>query len=84
MPTGSNLVILVVGLAFIVVGGLMIAKEGFARFTLRVGGARIWNALLGEARALKLTRFFFAPLVIVVGLLLVLGSFVAAPTKLNI
>ncbi len=68
----QNIVMTLVGLAFLVLGYFMTANENVARWGLSVGRGRIWVALLGMERAMKLTRFFFGPLVMVLGVLTLL------------
>ena len=53
--------LLLVGIAFLTIGFLMSTKESVAAWGLK-GRARIWVTLLGQERAMKLTRYFFGPL----------------------
>jgi hypothetical protein len=74
----ENIVMLLVGISFIILGYLLIAKEKVAEWGLRNGSGRIWAAMLGMERAKKLTKYFFGPLVILFGIVAVIGS-IAAP-----
>ncbi len=60
-----------VGAAFLVIGFLLTTREGVARWGLTHGRGRVWVALLGMERAMKLTRYFFGPLVALLGLIAV-------------
>ena len=66
---------LLAGILLIVLGYFMSAKESVAAWGLRTGRARIWVTLLGQERAMKLTRYFFGPLVILMGLLCLVVAF---------
>ncbi|WP_158823297.1 LPXTG cell wall anchor domain-containing protein [Granulicella sp. S156] len=70
----ENIVMLLVGIAFIVLGYLLITKKKVAEWGLSNGSGRIWAAMLGMERAKKLTKYFFGPLVILFGII----SFTAA------
>ncbi len=63
-----------VGLAFFVLGVLMTLREGVAPWDVTDGRGAIWARLLGEARAVKLTRYFFGPLTAVLGVFALLAS----------
>jgi hypothetical protein len=73
----DNLVMLLVGIAFIVLGFLVTAKEKVAEWGLSHGSARIWVAMLGMERAKKLTKYFFGPLTILFGLVAIVGAVVS-------
>ncbi|HEX7637447.1 MAG TPA: hypothetical protein VF457_03550 [Burkholderiaceae bacterium] len=72
------LVPLLMGVALCGIGYAQIRYEGFARWAISHGRARIWRSLLGEERAIKLTQRFFGPLLIVFGVLCLLFA-AAAP-----
>ncbi|MFT3930603.1 MAG: hypothetical protein QM709_09955 [Spongiibacteraceae bacterium] len=74
------LVPLCMGVAFLIGGFFMIKNERFALWSLSTGRSRIWITLLGQERAVKVTRYFFGPLVIVLGLLCFVMAFVPDPT----
>lgn len=74
----QHIVMLCVGLAFIVLGTLLSANPKVARWGVTHGRGRIWAAMLGEERAVKLTRYFFGPLVVVLGLFALIGA-IAGP-----
>lgn len=65
-----------VGIAFCILGFLLARNERVARWGLSHGRARIWIKLLGEERALKLTRWFFGPVVFLLGALVSVGGLV--------
>jgi hypothetical protein len=72
----KRVVALGMGTAFLLVGCLLTVNERLAARCLRHGKARIWVTLLGLERAMKLTRYFFGPLTVILGLIgLALGSF---------
>jgi uncharacterized membrane protein HdeD (DUF308 family) len=73
----QTIVMLLVGIAFIVLGFLMTTKEKVAEWGLSNGRGRIWAALLGMERAIKLTRYFFGPLTILFGIIAIIGAFAA-------
>jgi hypothetical protein len=77
--TSAFLAPLLIGVAFIILGLLLTTKESMAAWGLRNGRARIWISLLGEERAMKLTRYFFGPVVVLLGLFCMLAAF--APKK---
>jgi len=64
----QSVVAFCMGAAFILVGCLLTTNEKVAAWGLSHGRARIWVKLLGQERAMKLTRYFFGPLTIVLGL----------------
>jgi len=70
----ENIVMLLVGIAFLVVGFLLMTKEKVAEWGLSHGRARIWVKMLGMERAKKLTKFFFGPVVMLFGIVAVIGS----------
>ncbi len=65
----QTIVMVLVGVAFIVLGYFMTTRESVARWGVTNGRGRIWSAMLGEERATKLTMRFFGPLTIVIGVL---------------
>ena len=65
---GTTIGILCVGALFSIMGYLFIAKQEFAEWGLRGRRGKIWVNLLGQERALKLTRYFFGPLLGLAGL----------------
>ena len=69
----QSVVAFCMGAAFLLTGCLLTGSEKVANWGLSHGKATIWVILLGE-RALKLTRYFFGPLAIALGLFgIVLG-----------
>ena len=77
----ENIVMFFVGIAFIVLGYLLITKEKVAEWGLSNGRGRIWVAMLGMERAKKVTKYFFGPLVMLLGIVAlivtVIGSLAA-------
>jgi hypothetical protein len=71
---GPTAVLLLVGLALLALGVLMATKPKVAEWGLTHGRGRIWAKLLGMEKAMKLTRFFFGPLVAVLGLCAMLAG----------
>lgn len=69
----------IAGLVVGLLGALLTFNPRFARWSLTMGRAQIWNKLLGPERALKLTRLFFGPLMLLLAVISILGSFVALP-----
>jgi hypothetical protein len=70
----ENVVAFCMGAAFLLTGCLLTASEKVAIWGLSHGKATIWVKLLGLERAVKLTRYFFGPLTIALGLFgIVLG-----------
>ncbi|ULU25410.1 hypothetical protein [Dyella terrae] len=65
----QNIVMLLVGIAFFALGFLLSTKEKVAEWGLSHGRARIWISLLGKERAMKLTKYFFGPLCMLLGVL---------------
>ena len=70
----QDIVVLLVGIAFFVIGFLLSTKEKVAERGLSNGRARIWISLLGKERAMKLTKYFFGPVCMLLGVLSVLGG----------
>jgi hypothetical protein len=67
---------LIMGPIFFIIGFFMTTSAKFATWGVTHGRGRIWSKLLGLERALALTRFFFGPLVMILGLFgLYLGLF---------
>ncbi len=64
----KHVVAVCMGIAFLITGFFLTTNEKVAAWGLRHGNARIWVNLLGPERALKLTRYFFGPLTILLGL----------------
>jgi hypothetical protein len=64
----KHLVATLMGIACLITGFFLTTNERFAAWGLRHGKATIWVKLLGPERALKLTRFFFGPLSMLLGL----------------
>ena len=64
----KHVVALCMGAVFVLVGCLLTASERVAAWGLSHGRARIWVKLLGPERALLVTRYFFGPLTVVLGL----------------
>jgi hypothetical protein len=64
----DEIVMLCMGLALSALGWGMSVNEKLARWGLSRGPSRIWVLVLGEPRAVKLTRYFFGPVVGLVGL----------------
>lgn len=84
MPTGSNLAMLIVGLVALVVGALQTFSAPFARRMLTMGLAGlIWKPLLGEERAVKLTRYVFGPGMMLFGLFCMLGALIVSHAPPN-
>jgi hypothetical protein len=48
---------------------ILTTNERIAAWGLRHGNARIWETLLGPERAMKLTRYIFFPLTVILGLI---------------
>jgi hypothetical protein len=63
------------GAAFLLTGCALTVSEQVAASGLRHGRARIWVRLLGQERAVKLTRYFFGPVVIALGLFAIIVGF---------
>jgi hypothetical protein len=72
----KQVVALCMGTAFLLVGCLLTTDERVAAWSLSHGKSRIWVTLLGPERAMKVTRYFFGPLTVILGLIgLALGFF---------
>jgi hypothetical protein len=72
----KHVVAIGMGIACLITGFFLTTNEKFAAWGLSHGRATIWVKLLGPERAFKLTRYFFGPLSILLGLGgLVLGFF---------
>jgi hypothetical protein len=63
----QTIVLLCMGAALFITGCLLTISEKVAAWGLSYGKARIWVKLLGQDRAVKLTRYFFGPLLILMG-----------------
>ncbi len=64
----QTIVALCMGGAFLLIGCLMTVSPKFASWGLSYGKGKMWVRLLGFERALMVTRCFFGPLCIVLGL----------------
>jgi uncharacterized membrane protein len=74
--TTQDIVMLLVGIAFFVLGFLLSTREKVAAWGLSHGHARIWVSMLGKERAMKLTKYFFGPVCMLFGVLAVLVTLV--------
>ena len=72
----QNIVLFCVGLAFFILGFLLMAKRSVAEWGLKQGRAKIWVNLFGMERAIKLTRYFFGPFTTLLGLFILVMSIV--------
>jgi hypothetical protein len=63
-----------------ILGYLLITNEKVAEWGLSHGKAKIWVRLLGMERAKKLTKYFFGPLVVLMGLAALAISILALVT----
>lgn len=70
----QNIVMLLVGIAFFVLGFLLSTREKVAEWGLSHGRARIWISLLGKERAMKLTKYFFGPVCMLLGVVSLLAT----------
>ena len=70
----DNLVMLLVGMALMANGFFLFTKRSYAEWSLKLGRAQIWVKLLGLERAVKLTRYGFAPLSFLLGFLAAAGA----------
>ncbi len=73
--TIKTVVMLLFGLACIALGYLMSTNVRVAEWGLSGRRASIWISLLGKERALKTTRFVFGPLTVLLGVVVLLGTF---------
>ncbi len=64
----KHVVAICMGIAFLITGFFLTTNEKVAAWGLRHGNATVWVKLLGPERALKLTRYVFGPLSILLGL----------------
>ena len=64
----QNAVAFCMSAALLLTGCLLTFSERIATWGLSFGRARIWVRLLGQERAVKLTRYIFGPLTIALGL----------------
>ena len=71
----QSVVAFCMGAAFLLTGCLLTFSEKIATWGLSFGRARIWVRLLGQERAVKLTRYFFGPLTIALGIFGILLGF---------
>ena len=65
---------LLAGFLLIVIGFLLSTNEKVAEWGVSHGHGRLWARILGKERALKVTKYFFGPLSILMGI----GSAVTA------
>jgi len=79
--TTQNIVLLIMSLAFALLGLLLTTKEKVADWGLTHGHARLWIRLLGKERAMKLTRYFFGPLCMLFGALMLLVTLVELSSR---
>jgi len=63
------------GAALILTGFLLTTNQKVAAWGLSHGNAKLWARLLGPARAMLLTRYFFGPLTILLGLAAIAWGF---------
>jgi hypothetical protein len=56
------------GAAFLIVGWFLTTNVKFALWGLSYGRGKMWVRMLGQDRALALTRYFFGPLSMLLGL----------------
>lgn len=73
----QDIVMLLVSIAFFVTGFLLSTREKVAEWGLSHGRARIWISLLGKERAMKLTKYFFGPVCMLLGVVAFLGVLAA-------
>ena len=72
----QNIVMLLVGVAFFVLGFLLSTREKVAEWGLSHGRARLWISLLGKERAMKLTKYVFGPVCMLLGVVALLVTLV--------
>lgn len=65
------------GVALVVLGTAMISSRKLALWGVTHGKGRIWAKMLGEERAVKLTRYLFGPVMVVAGLVMAVAGFFA-------
>lgn len=65
---------LAVSSTFLALGVLLTVNEQVAVWGLSRGRARIWVKLLGMQRAVKVTRYFFGPVVALLGAVVLVGG----------
>ncbi len=72
----KHVVALIMGPIFFIIGFFMTTSPRFVAWSLSWGRGKMWANLLGLERAMALTRFFFGPLSMILGLFgLYLGLF---------
>jgi hypothetical protein len=72
----KHVVALIMGPICLIIGFFMTTSSRFATWGVTHGRGRLWAKLLGLERAVALTRFFFGPLIMIMGLFgLYLGLF---------
>jgi len=64
----KHVVAICMGAAFLLAGFFLTTNERVAAWGLSHGRGRFWVSLLGLERAMAVTRFFFGPLTMVLGL----------------
>ncbi len=64
----KHAVALIMGPIFFLVGFFMTISPKFATWGVTHGRGKIWAHLLGQERAVAVTRFFFGPLAMILGL----------------
>jgi hypothetical protein len=70
----QRVVALCMGAAFLIIGWFLTTNIRFALSGLSYGRGKMWVRMLGQDRALALTRYFFGPLSMFLGLVgLILG-----------
>jgi hypothetical protein len=72
----KHVVPLIMGPIFFIIGFFMTTNPKFATWSVSHGRGQLWANLLGPERAVVLTRFFFGPLAMILGVFgLYLGLF---------
>ena len=64
----KHVVALIMGPIFFIIGFFMTTNPKFAAWSLSRGRGKMWADMLGLDRAMKVTRFFFGPLAMIMGL----------------
>jgi len=63
------------GFVLILIGFLLSTNERVAEWGVSHGHGRLWARILGKERAMKVTKYFFGPLSILMGIGSVVTSF---------
>jgi hypothetical protein len=63
----KHVVALIMGPIFFIIGFFMTTNPKFATWSVSHGRGKLWANLLGLERAVALTRFFFGPLAMILG-----------------